>query len=101
MITIENRDDYITMTRLLRKSRTDNIIIKIRGIEYRWNKNVFENERNRSIHEMHFNASMYIHYCAGIARNIPSLKKEQLQDACNFLESTGLLVNLRKERGDA
>ena len=23
MITIENRDDYITMTRLLRKSRTD------------------------------------------------------------------------------
>lgn len=101
MITIENRDDYITITRLLRKSRTDNIIIKISGIEYRWIKNVFENERNRSIHDMHFNACMYISYCAGIARHMPSLKKKQLQDARNFVESTRLLVNLRKEKGDA
>lgn len=96
MIIIENRDDYITMTRLLRKSRTDNIRIKIRGIEYRWIKNVFENERNRSIHDMHLNACMYIHYCAGIARNIPSLKKKQLKDARNFVESTRTLVNIMK-----
>lgn len=99
MITIENRDDYITMTRLLRKSRTDNIRIKIMGIEYRWIKNIFENERNRSIHDIHLNACMYINYCSGIARNIPSLKKKQLQDARKFVESTRLLVNLRKERG--
>lgn len=101
MITIENRYDYITMTRLLRKSKTDNIRIKIMGIEYRWIKNVFENELNRSIHDMHLDACMYINYCAGIARNIPSLKKKQLQDARNFVESTRLLVNSIKERGDA
>lgn len=96
MITIETRDDYITMTRLLRISRTDNIRIKIRGIEYRWIKNVFENEHNRSIHDMHLNACMYISCCAGIARNIPSLKKKQLQDAHNFIESTHKLVNIIK-----
>lgn len=96
MITIENRDDYITMTRLLRKSRTDNIRIKIRGIEYRWIKNVFENERNRSIHDIQLNACIYINYCAVIARNAPSLKKKQLQDARNFLQSTRTLVNIMK-----
>lgn len=96
MITIENRDDYITMTRLLRKSRTDNIRIKIRGIEYRWIKNVFENELNRSIHDAHLDACMYIHYCAVIARNAPSLKKKQLQDARNFVEETRKLINIMK-----
>lgn len=96
MITIENRDDYITITRLLRKSRTDNIRIKIRGIEYRWIKNVFEKELNSSIHDIHLNACIYIDYCAIIARNAPSLKKKQLQDARNFIESTRKLVNIMK-----
>ena len=101
MITIENRDDYITMTRLLRKSKTDNIRIKIRGNEYRWIRNVFENELDRSIHDAYLSACRYINYCYCIARNTPSLKKKQLQDARNFVESTRLLVNLIKERGDA
>lgn len=96
MITIENRDDYITITRLLRKSRTDNIRIKIMGNEYRWIKNVFENVFNRSIHDIQLNACMYINYCAGIARNIPELKKKQLIDARNFIESTHKLVNIIK-----
>lgn len=101
MITIENRDDYITITRLLRKSRTDNIRIKIRGIEYRWIKNVFENEHNRSIHDAHMSACIYIHSCAIVARAMPSIKNEQLHDARNFIETTRILVNLIKERGDA
>lgn len=99
MITIQNRDDYITMTRLLRKSKADNIRIKIMGNDYRWIKNVFENERNRSIHDTHLNACMYINYCAGIARNMPSLKKKQLQDARNFVELTRKLVNIIKRNG--
>ena len=101
MITIENREDYITMTRLLRKSRTDNIRIKIRGIEYLWAKNAFTNESSRSIHDLHMSACRYINNCAIIARIRHSAKKEQLQDARNFVESTRLLVNLRKERGVA
>jgi len=101
MITIENRDDYITITRLLRKSRTDNIRIKIMGSEYLWIKNVFTNERSTSIHDLHMSAIRYINSCAIIARYNPSSKKEQLKDARNFVESTRLLVNLRKERGDA
>ena len=101
MITIENRDDYITMTRLLRKSRTDNIRIKIMGSEYLWVKNAFTNESSRSIHDLHMSASRYINNCAVIARVMPSIKNEQLNDARNFVESTRLLVNLRKERGDA
>lgn len=101
MITIENRDDYITMTRLLRKSRTDCIRIKIGGSEYLWVKNAFTNERNSSIHDMHLSACMYINNCAIIARAMPSIKNKQLQDARNFIETTRLLVNLRKERGDA
>lgn len=101
MITIENRDDYITMTRLLRKTRTDYIRMKIMGNEYLWVKNKFMNERNRSIHDMHLNACMYINNCAIIARAMPSIKNKQLQDARKFLESTRLLVNLRRERGDA
>ena len=100
MITIENRDDYITMTRLLRKSRTDHTRMKIMGNEYLWVKNEFTNERNSSIHHMHLNACMYINNCALIARFKPSIKKEQLNDARNFVETTRLLVNLRK-RGDA
>ena len=96
MITIENRDDYITMTRLLRKSRTEHIRIKIMGNEYLWVKNEFTNEHNRSIHHMHFNAYMYVNYCALIARAIPSIKKKQLQDALNFVESTRTLVNIMK-----
>ena len=96
MITIETRDDYITMTRLLRKSRTDNIRIKIKGVEYRWIKNAFENERESSIHEMHFNASMYIHYCAFVARVNPLSKKEQMHDARKFVEATKKLVNIMK-----
>lgn len=101
MITIENRDDYITMTRLLRKSRTDFIRIKIRGSQYTWVKNEFTNESNRSIHDMHMSACRYIYSCAIIARIRPSLKNEQIQDARNFVESTRLLVNSIKERGDA
>lgn len=99
MITIENRDDYITMTRLLRKSRTDNIRIKIMGSEYIWVKNVFINESNSSIHDMHMSAYRYIYSCAIIARFSQSAKKEQLQDARNFVESTRMLVNSIKERG--
>ena len=101
MITIENRDDYITMTRLLRKSRTDHIRIKIMGNEYLWVKNEFTNERDRSIHDLQISTCRYINICAFIARIKPSIKKEQLQDARKFVESTRLLVNLRKERGDA
>lgn len=101
MITIEDRDDYITMTRLLRKSRTYSIRIKIRGSEYVWVKNAFTKDRNSSIHDMHMSACRYINGCAIIARIIPSAKKEQLQDARNFVESIRILVNLIKERGYA
>lgn len=101
MITIENREDYITMTRLLRKSRTVCIRIKIRGSEYFWIKNEFTNVHNSSIHDMHLNACKYINSCAIVARAAPSIKKEQLQDARNFVESTRILVNSIKERGDA
>lgn len=96
MITIETRDDYITMTRLLRKSRTDNIRIKIMGIEYIWTKNVIKNLRNISIHDMHLNACRYINSCAIVARAMPSIKNKQLKDASNFVESTRKLVNIMK-----
>lgn len=96
MITIKNRDDYITITRLLRKSRTDNIRIKIRGSEYIWVKNAFTSERNNSIHDMRLNACMYINNCAIVARAIPSIKNKQLQDARNFVQSTRTLVNIIK-----
>jgi len=101
MITIENRDDYITMTRLFRKSRTDHIRTKINGSEYIWLKNAFINDSSRSIHYVRMNACRYINNCALIARFKPSTKKEQLQEARKFVESTRLLVNLIKERGDA
>ena len=101
MITIENRDDYITITRLLRKSRTDHIRMKIMGNEYLWVKNVFTKEYRRSIHDIHLSACRYIHSCALIARIKPSIKKEQVQDARKFVESNRLLVKLKKERGDA
>ena len=101
MITIENRDDYITMTRLLRKSRTDKIRTKINGSEYLWVKNEFTNERDRTIHDLQISTCRYINSCAIVARIKPSIKKEQLQDARKFVESTRVLVNLRKERGDA
>lgn len=96
MITIENRDDYITMTRLLRKSRTDNIRIKIRGSVYLWVKNAFTNERNSSIHDMYLSECRYINNCAIIARIRQSAKKEQLQDARNFVEETRKLINIMK-----
>ena len=96
MITIENRDDYITMTRLLRKSRTDNIRIKIMGSEYLWFKNEFTNERDSSIHDLQISACRYINYCAIIARAMPSIKNKQLQDARKFVESTRTLVNIIK-----
>lgn len=96
MITIENRDDYVTMTRLLRKSRTDNIRTKINGREYIWVKNAFSNEINSSIHYMHLNASIYINYCTCIARAMPSIKNKQLQDARKFVESTREIVNIMK-----
>ena len=96
MITIENRDDYITMTRLLRKSRTDNIRIKIMGNEYLWVKNAFTNERDSSIHDFQISACMYINNCAIIARAMPSIKNKQLQDARKFVESTRTLVNIMK-----
>lgn len=101
MITIENRDDYITMTRLLRKSRIYQIRIKIMGSEYLWVKNEFTNERSSSLHDLHMSACRYIHSCALIARFKTSTKKEQLQDARKFVESNRLLVKLKKERGDA
>ena len=84
MITIENRDEYITITRLLRKSRTDHIRIKIMGSEYLWIKNVFINLHNRSIHDMHLSACRYINNCAIVARAKPSIKNKQLQDAHNL-----------------
>lgn len=96
MITIENRDDYITITRLLRKSRTDHIRIKINGSKYIWIKNVFTNERNRSIYDAHMSACRYINNCAIIARIRQSAKKEQLQDARNFVEETRKLINIMK-----
>lgn len=96
MITIENRDDYITITRLLRKSRTDYIRIKINGIKYIWIKNVFTNESNRSIHDAHMSACRYINSCAIIARIRPSLKNEQIQDSRNFVEETRKLINIMK-----
>ena len=96
MITIENRDDYITMTRLLRKSRTDHIRIKIMGNEYLWVKNEFTNERERSIHDLQISTCRYINSCAIVARAMPSIKKEQLHDARKFVESTRTLVNIMK-----
>ena len=96
MITIENRDDYITMTRLLRKSRSYNIRIKIKGIEYLWVKNAFTKDRSMSIHELHIDTCRYINSCAVIARVRPSIKKEQVQDARNYVESTRELVNIMK-----
>lgn len=96
MITIENRDDYITITRLLRKSRTDNIRIKIKGSEYLWVKNAFTKELIMSIHKLHINACTYINNCAIVERAMPSIKNKQLQDARNFVESTRTLVNIMK-----
>ena len=101
MITIENRDDYITITRLLRKTRTHHIRIKINGSEYIWVNNAFTNDSSRSIHDMHLSACRYINNCAIIARIRQSTKNKQLHDARNFVESTRLLVNLIKDRGDA
>ena len=99
MITIENRDDYITMTRLLRKSRTDNIRIKIKGSEYIWVKNEFTKERERTIHDLQISTCRYINNCAIFARVMPLSKKEQVNDARKFVESTRLFVNLVKKRG--
>ena len=101
MITIETRDDFITMSRLLRKSRVDNISVKINGIGYLWTRKRFMFTSLRSIHNLHFDASVYVSHCAIIAKKCPMLKNEQLNEARNFVESTRLLVNLRKERGDA
>lgn len=96
MITIENRDDYITMTRLLRKSRTDCIRVKIMGNEYLWVKNSFTKDSSMSIHELHMNACMFIHGCAVVARIMPSIKNEELNDARKFAESTRTLANIMK-----
>ena len=96
MITIENRDDYITMTRLLRKSRTDHIRTKINGIEYIWVKNAFTNKLEISIHDMHIDACRYIHNCAIVARAMPSIKNKQLHDARIYIESTYKLINIMK-----
>ena len=101
MITIENRDDYINISRLLRKSRLDNIIVKINGIGYLWTINRFMFTSLRSIHNLHFDAYVFVSGCTIIAKSCQSLKNEQLNEARNFVESTRLLVNLRKERGDA
>lgn len=99
MITIENRYDYITMTRLLRKSRTDHIRMKIMGNYCLWVKNEITNESRRSIHDLHISACMYINNCAIIARLKPYTKKEQLNDARNFVESTRELINIMKRNG--
>ena len=101
MITIENRDDYITMTRLLRKSRLDNISVKINGSGYLWTRNRFMFTSLRSIHNLHFDAYDFVSGCIIIAKSRQSLKKEQLNEARKFVETTRLLVNLRKDRGDA
>ena len=98
MITIENRDDYITMTRLLRKSRTDHIRMKINGSDYLWVKNEFINMSSRSIHDSHMSVSRYINNCAIIARFKPSTKKEQVKDARNFIESTRKLFKHNERR---
>ena len=96
MITIENRDDYITMTRLLRKSRLDNISVKINGSGYLWTRNRFMFTSLRSIHNLHFYAYDFISGCTIVARAMPSIKNKQLQDARNFIESTRKLVNIMK-----
>ena len=101
MIAIENRDDYITMTRLLRKSRLDNISVKINGSGYLWTRKRFMFTSLRSIHNLHFDAYVFVSGCAIVAKSCQSLKKEQLNEARNFVETTRLLVNLRKDRGDA
>ena len=66
------------------------------GNQYLWVKNAFTNERNSSIHDMRLNACMYINSCSIVARAMPSIKKEQLQDARNFVESTRVLLNIMK-----
>ena len=96
MITIENRDDYITISRLLRKSRLDNIIVKINGNGYLWIRNRFMFTYLRSIHNPHFYAYDFVSGCAIVAKSCQSLKNEQLNEARNFVESTRLLVNLIK-----
>ena len=101
MITIENRDDYITMTRLLRKSRLDNISVKINGSGYLWTRNRFMFTSLRSIHNLHFYAYDFVSGCTIVAKSCQSLKNEQLNEARNFVENTRLLVNLIKKRGDA
>ena len=101
MIAIESRDDYITMTRLLRKSRLDNIIVKINGFGYLWTRNRFMFTSLRSIHNLHFDAYVFVSGCTIVAKSCKSLKNEQLNEARNFVETTRLLVNLRKEMGDA
>lgn len=98
MITIENRDDYITMSRLLRKSRAVYIRIKVNGIEYLWVKNAFTNNSNRTVHDMRMSACRYVNNCAVIARLRPSTKNEQLHDAREFVKNTQILVNLREGR---
>lgn len=98
MITIETKSDYITISRLLRKSRALCIRIRINGSEYLWAKNEFTKVKGRSIHDMHMDAFSYINNCAIIARRRPSVKNEQLHDARNFVESTRILVNIMKGR---
>lgn len=96
MITIENRDDYITMLRLLRKSRADYIRLKINGTVYLWTENAFTLNRDSSVHDMHMSACRYINSCAVIARLSSSTKNEQLHDARKFVEATRTLVNTMK-----
>ena len=96
MITIVNRDDYITMTRLLRKSRLDNIIVKINGCGYLWTRKRFMFTSLRSIHNLHFYAYDFVSGCAIVAKSCQSLKNEQLNEARNFVESTRVLLNIMK-----
>lgn len=99
MITIENRDDYITMTRLLRKSRIDHIRIKIMGNEYLLVKNEFTNLHNRSIHDMHFNAYMYINNCAIVARAMPSIKKRATARCAQICRNNQTTCKFKKRKG--
>lgn len=96
MITIENRDDYITMTRLLRKSRADCIRVKINGSDYLWIRRSLMFTPLRSIHNLHYDAYLYVNGCTIVAKYRPSLKNEQLNDARKFVESTRLLVKIKK-----
>lgn len=97
MITIENRADYITLSKLLRKNKSDVIRIKVNGHEYMWDNMAFVPVKNsRALNELHSNACKYVGYCFDIAKRLPTQKSKQLQDARNFIDCTSLLANIMR-----